>query len=342
MVTRIAGSDYLRAGRYRVRSAQPLERLIDSYVLCCDTEGMSKDTVRWYRQKLGAFVHYLADREEPPTLAQLSPDVVRDFVATVQATGCTAFTTRGYVQVLKGFGTWLAEEGYVGVSPLQRLRLPKVPKYVVRPLSHQEVVALLGAIKRRSFSGARDLAVLLILLDTGMRLGELTGLKLRDAEEVIRDGVFKVMGKGSRERYLPLGRAARDALRRYAQVYRPDIAADALFLGRDHRPLAAEGLRQIIRRVSQRAGVSGVHPHRLRHTFAVNYLVNGGDAMMLQRILGHSTLEMVRNYVALDMRDIKARHVEASPGDRFWAGRGGAGGGGAKRPPMRPLSPGLD
>ncbi|MBI2912843.1 MAG: tyrosine-type recombinase/integrase [Chloroflexi bacterium] len=285
---------------------------------------MSKDTVRWYRQKLSSFLDFLNDREDEPTLSSLTPEVVRDFVALVQTAGRTAFTTRGYIQVLKGLGTWLAEEGYVAVSPLQRLRLPKVPKYLVKPLSHSEVGALLSAIKSRSAAGARDLAVLLMLLDTGMRLGEMARLTLRDADEAIRDGVFKVMGKGSRERYLPLGKAARDALRRYVQVYRPEVRTDALFLGRDHRPLTTEGFRQIVRRVSSRAGVGGVHPHRLRHTFAVNYLVNGGDAMSLQRILGHSTLEMVRNYVALDMRDIKAKHVEASPGDRFWAERAGS------------------
>lgn len=299
-----------------------LERLIDSYLLCCQTEGMSHDTVRWYRQKLRSFLSYLAQGVEPPTLGELNPESVRAFIARLQALGRTAFTVRGYVQVLKGFGTWLAEEGYVNVNPLQRIQLPKVPKYVVKPLSGDEVTALIGAVKPRSSAGARDLALILLLLDTGMRLGEVARLTLCDAEDAIRNGLFKVMGKGSRERYLPVGKAARDALRRYTQVHRPDVALDALFLGRNGRPLAAEGLRQVIRRVASRAGVEGVHPHRLRHTFAVNYVTNGGDAMTLQRILGHSTLEMVRRYVALDPRDIKARHTQASPADRFWAGRG--------------------
>lgn len=305
----------------KAREGLPLDRLIGSYLLCCETEGMSHDTIRWYRQKLRSFLSYLAQGMETPTLADLNPESVRSFIAYVQSLGRTAFTVRGYVQVLKGFATWLVEEGYVNTHPLQRVHLPKVPKYVVKPLPDDEVAALIGAIKRRSPNGARDLAVLLLLLDTGMRLGEVARMTVSDAEDAVRDGLFKVMGKGARERYLPVGKAARDALRRYVHVYRPDGHSDAMFLGRDGRPLAAEGLRQIIRRVARRAGVEGVHPHRLRHTFAVNYLMNGGDALSLQRILGHSTLEMVRNYVSLDHSDIKRQHSQASPSDRFWATR---------------------
>jgi len=296
--------------------------VIDSYLLCCETEGKSHDTIRWYGQKLAAFVSHFEEKVRNPSLSDLSPESVREFISHIQSLGRTAFTTRGYVQVLKGFGSWLVEEGYVKVNPLRRLQLPRVPKYVVTPLSDDEVSALISAIKLRSAAGTRDLALLLLLLDTGARLGEVARLNTADTEDAIRDGLFKVMGKGSRERYLPLGKAARDALRRYAHVYRPDARSDALFLGHTGRPLATEGLRQIIRRVASRAGVEGVHPHRLRHTFAVNYLINGGDAMTLQRILGHSTLEMVRNYVSFDHRAIKERHTIASPSDRFWAERG--------------------
>ena len=226
------------------------------------------------------------------------------------------------MQVLKGFGTWLLDEGYLNRHPLHRLQLPRVPKYLVKPLSGGEVSALIGAIKPRAAAGTRDLALLLLLFDTGARLGEVARLTEADAEDAIRDGLFKVMGKSVAGTLPSSWEAARDAIRRYTQIYRPDDRADALFLGRNGRPLASEGLRQIIRRVARRAGVDGVHPHRLRHTFAVNYLVNGGDAMTLQRILGHSTLEMVRRYVNFDHRAIKDRHSLASPSDRFWAERG--------------------
>jgi integrase/recombinase XerD len=192
----------------------------------------------------------------------------------------------------------------------------------VSPLSADEVSAMIGAISSPSGMDTRNLAFLLLLLDTGARLGEIARMSVTDAADAARDGLFKVMGKGARERYLPVGNATLEALRRYMDVHRPDSRSDALFLGRDGRPLADQGLRQIIRRVARRAGIEGVHPHRLRHTFAVNYLINGGDAMTLQRILGHSTLEMVRRYVNFDYRAIKQRHAIASPSDRFWHERG--------------------
>jgi integrase/recombinase XerD len=155
-----------------------------------------------------------------------------------------------------------------------------------------------------------------------MRLGEATGLVVGGAEEAIQEGVLRVRGKGARERYLPVGRAVRNVLRRYLQVHRPAGPSDALFVAGDGWPLVAEGLRQIIRRAARRAVVSGVHPHRLRHTFARKFLTNGGNAMTLQRIPGHSTLEMVRRYVSLDVTDVQRRHAECSPDDQFCLERG--------------------
>ena len=300
----------------------PLDRVIDAYLLACRSEGLSPSTVRWYGQKLGGFRSHLGGSSGSVALSAVSADAVRAFLVGLEDRGRTGFTRRGYVQVLKGFGTWLVEEGYVHANPLRRLALPRVPKYLVKPLSEEEVAALLGALNPRAPLGSRNLTILLLLLDTGMRLGELAGMTTGAAEEAVRDGIFRVIGKGARERYLPLGRASRDALRRYLHVHRPNASTVSLFVGHDGRPLSAEGLRQAVRRVARRAGVADVHPHRLRHTFAVSYIANGGDAMTLQRILGHSTLEMVRRYVALDSRDIMARHSQASPSDRFWVMRG--------------------
>jgi site-specific recombinase XerD len=296
----------------------PLDRLVEAYLLACRTEGMSSNTVRWYGQKLAAFLDHLRGSGVSPILSALVPDIVRAFVAFLQAEGLSGFTVRGYVQVLKGFATWLVEDGYLERHPLGKLALPRVPANVVKPLDDAEVAALLRAVNQRSYRGSRDLALLLLLLDTGMRLGEATGLVVGDAEEAIREGVLKVRGKGSRERYLPVGRAARNALRRYVHLHRPETSSQVLFVSFWGQALTAEGIRQVVRRVATRAGVAGVHPHRLRHTAAVTFLRAGGDVFALQRILGHSTLTMTRNYVTLTDTDIKAAHLRASPADRLY------------------------
>jgi site-specific recombinase XerD len=299
----------------------PLDGLVDAYLLACQTEGMSPNTVRWYAQKLRTFVDHLRGNGIPPVLPALAPDTVRAFVASLQARAISEFTVRGYVQVLKGLATWLVDDGYLDRHPLSRVALPRVPRYLIKPLDDTEAMGLLRAVDDRSPRGTRDMALVLLLLDTGMRLGEAAGLTLTDGDEALTEGMLKVRGKGARERYLPVGKAAGNILRRYLQVHRPLGPSDALFVSDGGRPLAAEGLRQIVRRAAARAGIAGVHPHRLRHTFARKFLMNGGDAMTLQRILGHSTLEMVRRYVSLDTTDIRRRHAECSPGDRFWLAR---------------------
>lgn len=298
-----------------------LPNLTESYLLACRAEGKSPSTVVWYEQKLRTFCEYLNARLIPPDPGTLSPEVIRGFVTHLQATGISAFTTRGYVQVIKGLFTWLEDEGYIDFNPIRRVKLPKTPKYVVQPLEEEEVRRLLAVINPRTATGSRDLAILLLLLDTGMRLGELATLTAAEGEQALRTGMLRVFGKGSRERLVPVGAAVQNALRRYVQVHRPPSRADTLLLGQAGEPLAAEGIRQVVRRLAGRAAVPGVHPHRLRHTAAVTFLRGGGDVFSLQRLLGHSTLAMTRNYVTLTDADLKAAHTRASPADRLYGGR---------------------
>ncbi len=295
-----------------------LPNLIEAYLLACRAEGKSPNTIRWYEQKLRSFCGFLCSRQLPLNPDDLTPEIVRGLVVHLQATGVSAFTTRGYVQVVKGLFTWLENEGYIDENPLHRVKLPKTPKYVVRPLEEDEVGRILDVIDPRTRAGARDLAILLLLLDTGIRLGELAGLTEGDGLHAIREGTMRVFGKGSRERIVPVGLTTQSALRRYLQIHRHASRSDTLFVSASGQALTAEGLRQAIRRLANRAGVQGVHPHRLRHTAAVTFLRAGGDVFSLQRMLGHSSLEVTRNYVLLTDTDVKRVHQRASPADRLW------------------------
>ncbi len=298
-----------------------LSNLIEAYLLTCQAEGKSPATIRWYEQKLRAFLDYLRSRRLTLNPEEITPEIVRGLVTHVQSTAVSAFTTRGYVQVIKGLFTWLEDEGYVDQNPIRRVKLPKTPRYVVKPLEESQMHRLLAVINPRSAAGSRDLAIILLLLDTGMRLGELAGLTLAEGEAALRDGMLRVFGKGSRERLVPVGATAQNVLRRYLHLHRPQTHADALFVSASGQLLTAEGIRQVVKRLAQQAGLQGVHPHRLRHTAAVTFLRAGGDVFALQRILGHSTLAMTRNYVTLTDTDVKAAHLRASPADRFYSGR---------------------
>ncbi len=144
-----------------------LSNLIEAYLLACRAEGKSPNTIRWYEQKLRTFLEYLRSRRLHLKPAAITPEIVRGLATHLQASGVSAFTTRGYVQVAKGLFTWLTDEGYIQDNPIRRVKLPKTPRYVVRPLDEDEVHRLLAVINHRRAAGSRDLAILLLLLHAG-------------------------------------------------------------------------------------------------------------------------------------------------------------------------------
>lgn len=154
-------------------------------------------------------------------------------------------------------------------------------------------------------------------MDTGLRLSELVGLSLEDVE--IQGGYLKVMGKGGRERLVPMGARAAKALAKYQMQFRPKNEAQAFFLCRDGRPLTADRVQKVMAAYGRKAGISGIRcsPHTLRHTSAVLYLRSGGDPFTLQKKLGHATLAMTRHYSELADTDVQAAHRKYSPGDRL-------------------------
>jgi len=160
--------------------------------------------------------------------------------------------------------------------------------------------------------------MLVILLDTGIRVSELTALKMGDLH--LAEGCFKVLGKGARERIVPLGRRSRSILNKYIRRHRPEPATpriDNVFLTLQGDPMSPGYVHKVVAAACNRAGISGKRrgPHTCRHTFARNFLLNGGNLLTLQRILGHSSLEMVRRYVSLDTRDLISQQRRFSPID---------------------------
>lgn len=156
------------------------------------------------------------------------------------------------------------------------------------------------------------------MLDTGLRLSEVANLKISDT--YLDQCYVKLMGRGAKERIVPIGGVAQKALLRYIHHFRPDGLGgngDRVFLSVDGRPLSGNAIRLILSRLALRSGVKRLHPHLCRHTFATNYLINGGDVFSLQQILGHTTLEMVRGYVTLVSAQVRVQHRKFLPMDRM-------------------------
>jgi integrase/recombinase XerC/integrase/recombinase XerD len=158
----------------------------------------------------------------------------------------------------------------------------------------------------------------LILLDTGLRVGELVNLKVDDVH--MDEGYLKVLGKGRKERIVPIGNNAQKALQRYLFRFRPkpiNPIINNVFLSHSSSPLTENSMKLVFSRLAKRSGVQRLHAHLCRHTFATRFLINGGDVFSLQQILGHSTLTMVSHYVNLASSHITIQHQKFSPLDRL-------------------------
>jgi integrase/recombinase XerC/integrase/recombinase XerD len=311
-----------------------LDRLVQHFEAFNRSEGKSPRTVEWYSRVLGYFGQYLRARDLPDRLGDLDIMVVREFVLYLQTRqkwqghpfacpskgNLAAMSIRNYVRGIRAFFSWLHREGYTEVNILADLKPPKAPQKLVQVLTEDEVKAILACLDSDTASGCRDMAMVVTMLDTGLRLSELTNLEIEDAH--LDQGYLKVMGKGAKERIVPIGGFAQRVLQRYVFHFRPEpINGDHLLLTLEGRPMSANAVKLIFTRLAQRSGVKRLHAHLCRHTFATNYLINGGDIFSLQQILGHTTLEMVRRYVTLASAQVRVQHRKFSPMDRMNLGR---------------------
>lgn len=220
---------------------------------------------------------------------------------------------------LTALGNWLVLEGAIETNPMARLKAPKVPEDEITPFTDAQLDALYRAARSRLYP-RRNVAILDLLLDTGMRANELCTLTVGAIDW--QEWSCTVHGKGNKDRSVPFGRRVKASLWKYLQEQGERSGSAPLFIGeRGHTPgetLTPSGLHHIIQHLGKAAGLENVRcsPHTFRHTFAVSFLRNGGQEFTLMRILGHTSLTMTRRYVALARADIQAQHARCSPVDR--------------------------
>ena len=307
----------------------PLTPLINAYQLYNRAVGKSYQTVLWYESRLGLYSRFLG---EEPTLAAVNAESARAYIVHLQdrtdrhagspfvknpAGKLSTAYIHGCVRAIRAFASWLYAEEYTDSNRLRIVKPPKVQQKVVPVLTDPEIRALLARFDQDEAFGARNYAMVFTLLDCGLRASELSGLTLANAH--LKEGYLKVLGKGNKERLVPLGAAARKALLRWRDYFRPQFELgenESLFLNSNGGPLTVQALEEVVKRAAKSSGVPRVYCHLLRHTFATRYLVEEvGDPFRLQQILGHTSLEMVRHYVA--MANVQASLLErrSSPMD---------------------------
>jgi site-specific recombinase XerD len=230
-------------------------------------------------------------------------------------------TIQYYFNYLRGFCRWLQSENVIDESPMTGLLVPRVERDPIQPFNTEQINALLAAAAQ-SVQPKRNEAILLFMLDTGVRASELCSLSYKDLELHGSYGQATVLGKGRKKRTLPFSRRAARAMWQYLRDS-PRPEHSAVFLSDRGQgagaPFTRSGLLQLFERLGAAAGIRGVRcsPHTMRHTFAINFLRAGGNTFTLQQILGHTALHMTMKYCAIAQADIENQHKMFSPADRL-------------------------
>ncbi|MBS4022551.1 MAG: tyrosine-type recombinase/integrase [Dethiobacter sp.] len=220
-------------------------------------------------------------------------------------------TINNRLKTFKAFWKFLLQEGYVDTDIAAVLDKLKEKQKVIISLDNDEIEAFFKACDKKTFTGLRDLAILKTLLDTGARVSEVRKLRVQDI--YWRDDLLCLDGKGSKERFVPLGDELKKPLREYLNA-RGKLPTDVVFVSIDNEPMANRTIQGRLETLAKKAGVKKKSsPHIWRHTFAKLYILNGGDPFTLKKILGHADWGMVHRYVDMFSTDIKKQHQRFSP-----------------------------
>ena len=292
------------------------DALIDAF---CDQvwlqDGLAQTSLASYRRDLRAWAAWLAQRGTPLLRAQRLD--VEQWLADQFRARAKATSVARRISSLRRFYRLQQDRGTMAEDPTLRVRPPKKPRRLPKNLSESQVETLLGAPDTKTPLGLRDRAMLETLYATGLRVSELTGLRL--SQVGLDAGVLRVVGKGSKERLVPIGDEAVAWIARYLREVRPALAAgatrDEVFLTQRHGPLTRQAFWMLVKRYALRAGIApaALSPHVLRHAFATHLLNHGADLRVVQLLLGHADITTTTIYTHVARERLKQLHAQHHP-----------------------------
>ena len=268
---------------------------------------LSPRTLEAYRRDLKHYLSFIVDKDII-SLSNISQMHIREYIRSLNEKGLAASSIARIFSSIRSYHKFLSAENFVNENPTLILTSPKAPKKLPHVLMEEEISAIINAVVETFQYAKRDKAIIEMLYSCGLRVSELCALSLNNL--YLNDDMIRIMGKGSKERLLPVGGRAKNFLNDYLIHCRPGIQKDkgssSVFLSRNGNPLTRAMINNILRKWSQVAGISkSVSPHTLRHSFATHLLEGGADLRFVQALLGHSDISTTQIYTHLDKHHLK-------------------------------------
>lgn len=299
-----------------VGAIDEIRTLLSSWRIHLEAENLSRKTIKSYLEAGNQLADFLAQAGMPATVQSIHREHIEHFMVALldRVSPSTAATRyRGLQQLFR----WLVDEGEIADSPMARMKPPKLDEKPVPVIDDEALQALFAVCSGRDFESRRDAAVLRVLLNTGIRLAELTGMSTDDVDLGHRE--IHVIGKGRKARDVPISPKTTKSLDRYLRERRRHPRADSksLWIG-PKGPLTDSGITQMVRRRCRQAGIPQLHPHQFRHTWAHLWLAAGGTEHDLSKLAGWASLQMVGRYAAsAAISRAKEAHRRLSPGEHI-------------------------
>ncbi len=268
----------------------------------------SENTLRAYRKDLAIFSGYVKERPE-----EIELNDIREFIAQQIKSGLSKTTVSRRLATVRSFITFLYREGAITKNPARIVSSPKKTEQLPNFLPIDDMISLIEKPEGIGIIPVRDKAILELLYSSGLRVSEIAGLNVDDVD--MKEGLVKVRGKGKKERLLPVGSKALDALKSYIiekMLFRK--IGRALFLNRRDQRLSPRGIRRIVVKYARMIGIDGpIGPHTVRHTFASHLLQGGADLRVIQELLGHASLSTTQKYTHIDIGHLIDVYDRAHP-----------------------------
>lgn len=291
------------------------KEILKKYFNSCFARNLQANTIESYNYTLNYFFDFL-ENQRINKLEEIDSDVVNQFLK-LKSKEVSKTTIRNYYVTLRAFFNFLYKKKYINDNPFNYLQEPKIPKRKKTIFKNSEIQKLME-FDLNNFFGMRNYCIMAFLFSTGLRVSELCNLKLNNIDFDI--DLIDIIGKGDKQRYVPLNELLKSIIIKYIKnrneyLTEHNLKSNYLFISRTGKKLNPVNVQDIFRKIKEKHKIDKKRfsPHTFRHTFATDFLMNGGDVFSLQKILGHSNLETTKEYIGMDEKLVKIQNEKYNP-----------------------------